>query len=505
MPTPVPQPNIDAPLRSEAMALVRSLPRGAVRFNASGERLDGTSPSTTTFTITGWVYVASDTGNESSWVILRNAGSTTWILVGVNNAIKFQVDSSAGAGAAGTQLVAGKWYHFALTRGSNSFKGYIDGSLSASYADSSNYSAATTLSIGYSFGFLDGRLCDVRVWDGYAMGADEIKREMRSLVPVRWRNLKQWHPLRHHSNARLDYSGLRNHLTAAGTLTTEPGPPLPLTELRRKRGRAPVATGGTTYSDSVTLSQTVTAADSGLASAFGTVPVQVTSAVSDAGTASALATVAAQITAAVSAAGGALVSVSLPLSQTVAVSEAGTATAQGAVTAQATISVTPAGTASALATALLSQTVAAGASGTALAAATLALQQTVTAVAAAQAQARGTLTLTDILAIATSSTGLSVDAFVTIGQTLALAPAGTAQSAASLLLSQTVAASPLAAAQVGAAVVMQAVLAAQAAGLAQARSGLSLGLTVALTSAGTGGTASPGGLLLMLLLNQRPN
>lgn len=242
-------------LRDLALRQLLVLPRGAVTKNSVA---DNFLQRTTFFGATGNAFTCM------AWVLSNSlpASSEYRNLGGMSGAITMQFFNS-GAGARfsiGTSAndfngtatpVAGRWYHMALVRNGNSKTLYVDGAQEASGSDTAT--GSTTLILGDynsaqpSDGWY-GRLYDARIWDGLAMSADEVRREMRSLVPYRWRNLRGWYPLTHPSMMRQDFGPFKQHLTLTGTITaTEPGPPHTFaTRLRRRRWAfvAPAAGGG---------------------------------------------------------------------------------------------------------------------------------------------------------------------------------------------------------------------------------------------------------------------
>jgi hypothetical protein len=85
----------------------------------------------------------------------------------------------------------------------------------------------------------NGRVANLKIYSA-ALTANEIKAEMRQYLPVRTADLNAWTPLLTHTDLS-DYSGQGNGWTAAGTLATEDGPPIPWALRPPTRGlRVPV-------------------------------------------------------------------------------------------------------------------------------------------------------------------------------------------------------------------------------------------------------------------------
>jgi hypothetical protein len=95
---------------------------------------------------------------------------------------------------------------------------------------------------------LDAACAALKFYD-VVLTAAEIRREMTQYLPVRTAGLNAFYPLCGPSanTAILDHGCFKRHLTAAGTLTFEAGPPLPWTLSPPKRLQwvdAPPAGGG---------------------------------------------------------------------------------------------------------------------------------------------------------------------------------------------------------------------------------------------------------------------
>ena len=72
---------------------------------------------------------------------------------------------------------------------------------------------------------MDGCMAGCKLWSGVALSAEQIALEMKSLFPVRYKNLYGCWPFSAHTGTRDVVNG--NNMTSGGTLTTEAGPPLP--------------------------------------------------------------------------------------------------------------------------------------------------------------------------------------------------------------------------------------------------------------------------------------
>lgn len=242
----------DDVLRAGASGLFARLPRGAVRFDAAADQLTRTTglPPIASFSILGWFRLASIIAFACPFSYGSNA-STHYYEPFLNSAAKLEFYNGL-SNVVGTRVLSTlTWYHLALTvagTGAGQALAYLDGTLELTHAGDPTTTGAI-MAIATSAGDLaddfPGRIAGVKVYS-VALSAAEVRAEMRSPVPVRWRNLNAWYPLAHHSIARQDFSGQKNHLTVGGTLTTEAGPPFPLREYRRKRSFVAVG-GGASY------------------------------------------------------------------------------------------------------------------------------------------------------------------------------------------------------------------------------------------------------------------
>ena len=167
----------------------------SVNFDGTGDNLVfdmGTTIGTSDFTIEGWIRASanehrgifqisgntngittSDFGNTLGLLFRKDLDGTNygWQWYGHGNA----ADASGGGGTADTDLtdiVIGKWYHFAYVKTSGNGKVYINGVQVLTASDSTNYSTLRYVSIGATYSssyYWKGQIRDFRVVIGTAI------------------------------------------------------------------------------------------------------------------------------------------------------------------------------------------------------------------------------------------------------------------------------------------------------------------------------------------------
>lgn len=82
---------------------------------------------------------------------------------------------------------------------------------------------------GFANGFFPGRIAALKQWNGVALSEAEMLAESNHYSPQRLTNLFSFYPMNDDTVAEqvLDQGGSNRHFTAAGTLLTEEGPPIP--------------------------------------------------------------------------------------------------------------------------------------------------------------------------------------------------------------------------------------------------------------------------------------
>lgn len=205
----------------------------ANRFDSNADKWRRTTslPSSATMSWCAWVYITTDqnaitpffyrTANTNPpyvYVGTASDGTTVHLTVGDNG--------SVNTSANGTNLSTATWYHLAYTVTGGVHTVYLNGVLDATVTPPNAFTPSNDeITFGHDDDtdneFLNGRLGPIKIWDGVALTAAEIQKEMWSITPQRTANLYGWYPFNH-----LDLGGTGHDLTASGTIGTEDGPPV---------------------------------------------------------------------------------------------------------------------------------------------------------------------------------------------------------------------------------------------------------------------------------------
>lgn len=217
----------------------------------------------TNYTAMCWVRITT----LASWMgFIQIDGTTNYYQLGPNadgSTLNIQV---SGLGGGGSTLVAGRWYHVALTSsastGSTTFA-YLNGLLDIT-AGSVSFTTAKIWFGNTSGGDpLDGNIAAIKVWNR-TMTSGEIAAELPYAMPVNWAGLNCCYPMasgwdvassglvipRGTVSRWADVSGvLGNDFTEAGTIDTDNGPPILFAPPRNMRARyfVPAAGGSSVF------------------------------------------------------------------------------------------------------------------------------------------------------------------------------------------------------------------------------------------------------------------
>lgn len=144
------------------------------------------------FTFETWIWIDNPSNGGANWVIFDWAESNS------NDDILYMVGGTLYWRTGGTNRMSysfespnfkfNKWTHIAIARNGGTTSMYVDGSLKASYSDSTNYSVASYAYIhAYSPGFADvgdGYLHDYRVVKGTAVYTSNFTPPTEKLTAV---------------------------------------------------------------------------------------------------------------------------------------------------------------------------------------------------------------------------------------------------------------------------------------------------------------------------------
>lgn len=250
----------------------------ANRFDSNADKWRRTTslPSSSTMSWAGWFYITTDQNVVTPFFYRTANSAPPYVYVGTDSdgttvLISVGDDGPSTVNVNGTNLATATWHHIAYTVASGVHKVYLNGTLDATATPGH---ALTPTNDEITFGhdddpdndFLNGRIGPLKIWDGVALTAAEIQKEMWSITPQRTASLYGWYPFNH-----VDFGGSGRDFTASGTIGTEDGPPvgwtngLPLT-------RRPAAV---TSSD-VAISPTITFDAVGKSLAAATVAISPT-------------------------------------------------------------------------------------------------------------------------------------------------------------------------------------------------------------------------------------
>jgi hypothetical protein len=188
--------------------------QGSAEFNGTSDYIDTASlplDTFTNFTISGWFYIdnlsttrvllgfGSSSSNFPIIVLESQSSGVARFFVRDSGSSSASLDSSAGA------ITTGKWYFLAGTRNGNDYKGYLDGSLTASVTTSAvdvegelDLFGIGRLSRLSPSGYLDGNLANVAIWNR-ALSSDEINSVMwksyEALSGTESNGLQAWYAL----------------------------------------------------------------------------------------------------------------------------------------------------------------------------------------------------------------------------------------------------------------------------------------------------------------------
>ena len=208
-----------------------------IGFNGSGDFIRRTTalPSDQAFTICGWAYATS----LGAWEFLVefSQGGGAYTLLGWTETPEMCVVIAPGnIFTFPSSPAVNTWYFWALVSkpGAASYykaHGYwaTPGAAfveTADTTDATTWAAAIQLAVGNNQWdeYFIGYIAYVKVWDA-VLTAAELYQEMYTARPQRYANLHLWTPLWGSGDVK-DYSGNGKDWTAAGTLTTQHGPPV---------------------------------------------------------------------------------------------------------------------------------------------------------------------------------------------------------------------------------------------------------------------------------------
>lgn len=178
-------------------------------------------PSAVTFTAMGWFRLASDRNAQGRYFEWTGPTNVAYMRV-TSTGTTLSVGSNSGA-SSGAALTVGQWYHLATTFVENTtttgHKAYLDGVQNINRDSPATLGALSTLSLGNAATFwVDTDMQAIKIWNA-VLTVDEIKNEMRSVMPVRYADLYGWWPMLDTASDEVEFSGRGRNWTVAGTPT----------------------------------------------------------------------------------------------------------------------------------------------------------------------------------------------------------------------------------------------------------------------------------------------
>ena len=203
----------------------------SVRFDNSADRYSRTADALLggSYTMACWTYMVTDLNAPSYWLSIDDGGSGYSSFGTFADGTQQRWTASVSQ-LSGPQLSTGAWYYQAITFDASGVETmYLcpaGGSFSSVTGNLSTSGSAWNLWIATT-GFVqpfDGRIAQVKIWTA-ALSQAELEAEMAVDSVVRTANLWAYYSFRSGPQTN-DESGNGRTLTAAGTLTTEAGPPV---------------------------------------------------------------------------------------------------------------------------------------------------------------------------------------------------------------------------------------------------------------------------------------
>lgn len=208
----------------------------AVRFDAATDTYSrAANVPAGNFTASFWVYGVSGAGTYRAFLVI-GASASSYLWFGVDDSNQFHIEDNAAVRATGGSFSLSTWYHIVITASGTTATLYYRTLAGTSYSNINGSFSNPTRSIielgsddtVCAWGeHLNGRLANVKLWDGAVLTAAEFDNEREIIRPAYTANLSIWCPTFPGSGERnRDYSGNGRDWTVGGTLTDEDPPPV---------------------------------------------------------------------------------------------------------------------------------------------------------------------------------------------------------------------------------------------------------------------------------------
>ena len=183
-------------------------------------------PDEQLFTAMAWIYLPSSSTEIVSTVSIDDGVSKgIGLIVDMSSTNQLVLDTHDDFDI-GSNMSEDTWFHLAPASGASTVKGYFNGVEDVSVSTPSAFTpAALTLGAAEPPSYSEEVYCaHYKCWDA-TLTIDEIKSEMRTIMPQRLNSLHMWTPIFPGSTERLaDYSGNGRNWTQNGTVVDVPGP-----------------------------------------------------------------------------------------------------------------------------------------------------------------------------------------------------------------------------------------------------------------------------------------
>jgi hypothetical protein len=205
----------------------------SVRFTASGQHYTRAVTAESVWSMVMWAYGVTDTDHGPFGFGTANAGGQAVFISrsGANTLKCFDLNNNGG-GFGSFNYGPGRWFVTGLVVSGANCSWYHGNRPSDMTVDAVTNITSPTGSQTYFLGidsfdaqWWRGKFGGVKIWNGYALTAAEMKSEACQLRPKRSAQLVQVHPF--FIPEAIDHSGRGNSLSGGASVSTDDGPPIP--------------------------------------------------------------------------------------------------------------------------------------------------------------------------------------------------------------------------------------------------------------------------------------
>jgi len=217
---------------------------GIASQNASYTRSVGWG-SLPNFSVSGWVYLATDRDDYSTFWSLDNGTGNNLVIQTNSDGTTLGIVSNGSWSSVSLSMSVGQWYWVGVVKNGSTATVYRStgtGPITSTSHSVTNALTANTLRIGQSpwdGEFLSGRVAALKVWGD---AHPSITEERDYTAPVRATSLRAWYPFEVAETT--DHSGNGETLSGGSGATTQPGPGIPFSPSEDVVGAATGSAGG---------------------------------------------------------------------------------------------------------------------------------------------------------------------------------------------------------------------------------------------------------------------